>query len=253
MATATEIANAAVSKLGDVPIQRLPERGTGAPDVPGPGATQAERDAFAAFYAANTEAALMCGATYYIHRDAMLAAYPWSWAKRRVPLDRQQPAGTDRPDHTPLYPNTFWLPSGAEALGIGVRAVYRGREDYKPVTRGWARYGDGITARYDALWADYIEDVDEEQWPPLVVNALVLKLCAEWAYYFTDQANLKQMYEAEYTMAFNEAKRVDVQSKPSEGIREFSLIEARYRGAGRRLEDGAVVPANTFWADGGTL
>ena len=260
-----QVVNAAVAKLGDVPIAAIPPESwtvqevfvpdpdpdpdrRGEPGEGGPDGTGTKLNPqFIEDQQTYSEAAQMCGATYYIHRNAVLAAYPWTWATRRVQLDRRDD------DPNTLYTHTFWLPRDADFLGIGVRAVYRSRDDSRPLTERWTRYKDGVTADYAELWADYLENVPTTGWPPLLIHALVLKLCSEWAYYFVDQANLKQMYEAEFTAAFNDAKRVDAQGKPAEGIEEFALIEARYRGASRRSSDGFVVPGSTFWADGGRL
>lgn len=245
MTTAVEISNAALNALGGTPIQALPERGTMRPDP------VEDPDAFTAFALRFSQTALMAGATYYIHRDALLASYPWSWARRRVQLDERTATAEEAQGAAPLYRYTFWLPAGADALGVGARAIYRRKDDQRPQVRGWARYGrQGITADYRPLWADYIEDVGEEQWPPLVVKALELKLAQEWAYFVTDQANLKRDYAAEYKMAFREAKRVDAQSEPSKRVHDLPLINARFAGGySDRLErtvGGGPTEVNDF-------
>ena len=209
MASPTEIANAAVAKLGDVPIQALPPRGADLSTV----------ESAIEF----SEAAQMCGATYYIHRDALLASYPWSWATRRSQLQRREA-------NDPGYPYTYWLPPQERGLGVGVRAIYDRADGLRPMTSGWTRTANGISSREKELWGEWIENVPETQWTPALVNALVLRLCSEWAYYFTDQANLTQFYDRMAIDAFQVAARLDAQSKPSQGFVDFEFIDARYRG-----------------------
>ena len=216
MATPVQIANAAVSKLGDVPISALPPREWTLPEVTDP--------TFADEAARFSEAAQMCGATYYIHRDALLAKNPWSFALRRTKLEPRQ---SDVPHR---YEYLFYLPSPERDLGIGLRGVYTSERSTRPLVDGWVREADGISSFWRELWAEWIADVPEEQWPPAVVNALVLRLCSEWAYYFTDQANLTEYYDGLAEDAFRMATRLDGQAKPSEGTMDFPLIDARYQG-----------------------
>ena len=215
-----QIANAALAKLGDVPLNALPPRAWTPAAIDDP---RFARDA--ALY---SEVAQMAGSTYYIHRDAMLA-HPWAFALRRSKLDRRPSNEAHR------YPNLFWLPEGSRFLGLGVRAIYTSAEATNPRVDNWTRERDGISALYDEVWGEWIEDVDEDQWPPLVVDALVLRLCSEWAFYVTDQANLTELYAQKAEEALNKAKRFDAQARPSQGTQDFSLVQARFRRGYSRL------------------
>ena len=247
-----QIVNAAVTKLGDVPIAAIPPRnwdtagiflqdnagafiyppnhanaGEKIPIVDGELESGPYQDPqFVIDQQQFTEAAQVCGATYWIHRDALLAAYPWSWALRRAKLETQ-------PGETGVYRNVFWLPTNS-ALGVGIRAVYLSQNSQRALTHGWTREEKGISSFYDELWADYIEDPGkanaDRDFTPSFVNALMLRLCAEWAFYFTDQANLTQYYRGLAESAFTEAKRLDAQAKPSVEIAHQPFIDARYRG-----------------------
>lgn len=219
--TPVEIANAALAKLGDVPIQALPPREafgevTGTPE---------ERlQAVIRRSVLYSETAQMAGATYYVHRDAMLSSYPWAFALRRSELQRRSS------DEAHRYRYFFWLPAGESVLGIGIRAVYTEADAVRPLVDEWAREAGGISSYWGTLWGEWIEDVDETEWPPSVINALVLRLCSEWAYYVTDQANLTEIYERKAMAALDDAKRIDSQSRPTALSRSFSSIDARYRG-----------------------
>ena len=246
MYTDIQIVNAAVAKLGDVPIAAIPPRNWETRgiflqnndgefvDLQGNVLANQNQPVTDPQYTIEaqqfTEAAQVCGATYWIHRDALLAAYPWSWAVKRTKLVGQ---GTTDPDNPPRYKYLYWLPGDA-GLGVGIRAVYTTAEGRRPIVDGWTREERGISSWRKELWADYIPDPTHEssqRFPPSFVNALMLRLCAEWAFYFTDQANLTQYYRGLSEEAFMEAKRLDAQAKPSVEIEDHPFLDARYRGS----------------------
>ena len=218
--TPVQIANAAIGLLSGVPISALPPREWTLPAVTDPG--------FAEEAIRFTEAAQMCGATYYIVRDALFV-HPWAFATRRSPL-APRPSEDDH-----VYEHFFWLPAEERALGIGIRAVYLSATRGRPLDDGWARERGGISTLYSKVWGEWIEDVREEEWPPLLTKALTLRLASDWAYYFSDQANLTESYDRMARQALEHAKAVDGQAKPSETARNFGLIDARYRRGGSRL------------------
>ena len=226
-----EICNAAVAQLGDVPLANIPPRN---PDP--------ESYTDASFIEDYPESAQMAGATYYIHADTMLAAYPWSWTIRRRVLVRDP----DEDTSDQRYRNRFEVPENDPDRDYGrigeIRAVYSGLDDAIPLTYGWTRDVDGITTNRETLVAEYQVRVPEAEWPPSFIAVMVKKLCMEWAYYFTDQANLKQMYARELEMTLRDARRIDAQGKPSEQIHDFPFLQARYSFGTRWGRGTSVTP-----------
>ena len=212
MASRAEVANAAVSLLGDEIISRVPSR-----EEVGGGELDPRRF---------TDNEIFVGTTYYIHTDSYLTSTRWSWTKRREPLARL----ADEP--TSGYRYVYSLPSNQ--LG-GPTALYSAGRPRFPQTDGWLLISDRIETDLDSPVLEYHQRVAEEVWPTEFVDAVVLLLASRWAYYFTDQANLTAVYRQDGEAAMREARRIDAQAQPSKRLRRFSLVDARFqRGAGQR-------------------
>ena len=158
-------------------------------------------------------------------RDAMLDAYPWSWQLKRRRLER-----TDmlRHDAEP-QPWKFNIPN--PDIGT-IRAVFQRQDDQYPQTTGWTLRERFLFAMFPELWADVLLNVSEEAFPALFVNALVLELAKRYSIPITEDEAFARLYDGQAEMALKAALRVDAQSRPAEGITDFSYVNARVQGQG---------------------
>ena len=167
-------------------------------------------------------------AFYPTVRDELLYGYPWSWAITRqvmtVPL-QQNAAPTDH-----RYPYVFNIPDP----DVGqVRALYNSAEESaRPLVTGWTREGNQIYARWPKIWIEYQRHIDETAYPALFVSALVPLLTSRAAIQVTQDPQIMAAWARVAEQARMTAEQVDAQSKPNEGIVDYSYVDAHYGGTG---------------------
>lgn len=101
--------------------------------------------------------------------DACLGCYPWSFAKKTVPLARL--------DETPVngYPFVFQMPS--ERLSLPLKLLRDPRDPDTPY-KSWTVEGGQVFADDEPLWGVFVFRVDPEDWPPVFVQAVIYALAA---------------------------------------------------------------------------
>lgn len=197
MASATDIANRALQKLGAARIMALTD--------PGKNATE-------------------CALAYATLRPETLRRHPWSFAMGRAQLaaDDTAPAWG--------YDNSFTLPSDClrlveiDGLDEADMSDYRGQSNPR-----FRIEGDRIlTDEGGPLNIRYVKDVtDTGAFDPMFVEVLACRLAAELAEPLTQSLPKKQMAMAELRDALREARRVNAIEGPPGYVPDDSWIMGR--------------------------
>ncbi len=147
-------------------------------------------------------------------RDALLSAYPWSFASAQIALD--QLASSPIADYAYAYalPNDFLraLSAGSGSRGRGLN--YR--------ISGGALHTDAP----DVILS-YIYRPEEEAFPPYFDQALITRLAAEFCIPVTESTSRA---ESLYNMAekeFQRARQIDAQQDTPNRIEDFTLVDVR--------------------------
>ncbi|MDA0998371.1 MAG: hypothetical protein O2944_09220 [Proteobacteria bacterium] len=147
-------------------------------------------------------------------RDALISAYPWSFATSQTWLSQlaEKPIAD--------YEFAYQLPSDfLRALSAGVSGRGRGIE-YRIAER---------RLHTDALEValTYIFRPAESEFPPFFDQALIARLAAEFCIPLTDSTSraetLAKLAENEYSRA----KQIDAQQETPGRIEDFTLVEVR--------------------------
>lgn len=196
MASAVEIANRALTKLGAARITDL------ADDSP------EARSVSAAFSSV---------------RDAELRAHPWGFALHR----RELAALTDAPAYG--YARQFQLPADYLAL-YEVADMYAWSRHDPPVP--WQVEGRRILTSLAApLRIRYIRRVEITiEYDALFVDALAARLAYELCEEITQSSTKRQLADADYARAIREARRVNAIERPPTPLPEGSWIIERLAG-----------------------
>ena len=202
MASRLEIVNLALAELGEEAIASYPEPGEQIVD----------------------ENAGYVVAVYPPARNRILAANNWSWAQTRAQLTA---TGRERQASWPFEHE--W--NQPDAVGA-VRALYdRNDAMAEPMQTDWIAQGPYIYTDFNPVWADYQRlDLDEEVFPPLVVDALQSELCARLALPIKEDIDSERVYRQQAREALKEAVRVDAQAVPVLHLTGFGYIEAHFGG-----------------------
>lgn len=206
MASETDIANLALSRLGHTSITSL---------------------------AQGNKAATACQLHYPICRDAVLRAHPWNFAIKRETLAQD----STTPNHEFTYRHTLptdclkVLRTNWEADGISSTAVYGfpGMNGYNAEMAPYRIEGRFLLANESVVKIAYIARIeDAAQFDALFVDLLAQRLAAEIAPAITDtQSVAKSMWDI-YTMKLAEARTTDAQEGTPIDIVDVSpWIQAR--------------------------
>lgn len=156
----------------------------------------------------------VAGALYPAIRDALLAAYPWSFTIAQADLVRD-------PDTRPTdFAYAYFLPDdllrsiSAGTGGRGRGLVFRIR-------------GDRLVTDAPSVTLTYQRRVPESEFPPFFANALISRLAAEFALPLTESTSraeaLRRLADAELRLA----RLVDSQQATPLRVEDFTLIRAR--------------------------
>lgn len=161
-----------------------------------------------------TAEAEIAGALYPQVRDALLSAYPWSFASGQVALARL---------------NTPPLADFAYAYGLP-------NDFLRAVSAGHGARGRGLRFRIaagalhtdaQAVVLSYVFRPEEAAFPPYFDQLLILKLASEFCIPVTESTSRA---ESLYDMAereFQKVRQIDAQQDTPNKIEDFSLITAR--------------------------
>lgn len=165
-------------------------------------------------FADETAESEIAGALYPQVRDALLSAYPWSFASGQVALSQLvTPPLAD-------YSYAFGLPNDfLRALSAG--AGSRGRGLNYRISSG------ALHTNSSEVILSYIFRPEEESFPPFFDNVLITRLAAEFCIPVTENSGRA---ESLYTMAereFQRARLIDAQQDTPNKIEDFTLVTVR--------------------------
>lgn len=230
MATRPELINRALQELGERRVQNLSEI-----DIDGRPTTRRARIAASAYEGV---------------KQSLLNAHAWSWLERRVRLSQPPRALQLDRDGNPIPNRYASLPGGQpryagnkynqrefryafvlEDQKGGIRALYTDNAaGSHPRTDRWAVRDGFLSADYPEVVVAYQEEKAEAVFPPLVENAMVLRLCQRMAPAFTEDPEAVRMFKGMADDALRDARRVDAQGQPPPRLTSFSYLEARIGG-----------------------
>lgn len=156
----------------------------------------------------------IAGALYPSVRDALLSAYPWSFATGQVALGRlATPPTAD-------YACGFTLPADfLRALSAGNGG--RGRGISYRIARGM------LQADAQEVTLTYIFRPEPEAFPPFFDAALIARLAAELCIPVTENTSRAEALYRLADLEFRRARQIDAQQDSPGRIERFSLIDAR--------------------------
>lgn len=198
----TELANGALTKLGDALVTSLDDGGT---------------------------AAKLITANLDRLRRYELRRYRWNFAAVTASVGEVLPAPAFRWAHA--YPQ----PGGA----IRLLDVYEGTVDlgqsWQPARADYQLSGGLIlTNEPSPLWLRYLRDVPHVgDWDPAFLEVMACKIAAELCERFTQNPQKKQQLEALYQQAVTDAKRLDaIEDEPEQLSDPGEWIRSRFGGYG---------------------
>lgn len=156
----------------------------------------------------------IAGALYASVRDALLSAYPWSFATGQMALTRLADAPVAD------YACAFALPADfLRAVSAG--GPGRGRGLRYRIARGALQ-----TNAQDVLLT-YIFRPDESEFPPFFAAALMARLAAEFCIPVTENTGRAEALYRLADLEYQRARQIDAQQDSPGRLESFSLIDAR--------------------------
>jgi hypothetical protein len=149
-------------------------------------------------------------------RDAVLSAYPWSFATAQRDLPRIVA--------TPLvdYAYAYQLPEDfLRALSVGSRSHNRGRGvSYRIHERR-------IHTNSPSVVLTYIFRPQEQTFPPFFDQALISRVAAELCLPLTENTSRTELQCKLAELEFKRAKSIDAQQQTPNRFEDFTLLEVR--------------------------
>ena len=165
-------------------------------------------------FADGTAEAEIANALYPQVRDALLSAYPWSFASGQVALEQLvSPPLAD-------YKYAFGLPNDylrAVSAGNGSR----GRGLNYRIAAG------ALHTNAAAVILSYVFRPEEESFPPYFDQALITRLAAEFCIPVTENTARAEALDGLAEREFQRARQIDAQQDTPNKIEDFSLIKVR--------------------------
>lgn len=157
-------------------------------------------------------AAMLYGGT----RDALIAAYPWSFATGQIELAPITATPVADFDYAFQLPDDFLraLSVGAPALKTGSGVDYRIKERR-------------IHCNEPAIVLSYVFRPDESACPPHFDDALIARLAAEFCLPLTENTSRAQMAMQVSESKFSRARLIDSQQQTPNAFQDFSLVKVR--------------------------
>ncbi len=170
-------------------------------------------DTIASFNEGTAEAEVAAN-LYPSTRDAMLSAYPWSFATGQVALARLNAQPVADYDHAFQLPADFLraLSAGQGGRGRGV--------DYRIAERR-------LHADVSDVVLTYIFRPDESEFPPFFDQTLIARLAAEFCIPVTESTSRTESLFKLAEGEFRNAKTIDSQQDTPGRIEDFTLIGVR--------------------------
>lgn len=147
-------------------------------------------------------------------KQKLLSSHHWSFALKQQRLSRLSQV----PDKKTNFSYAFQLPTDL----IRIWNI-QDHSNYILI--------DGLLySNHKELLCTYIYDVVETALPPHFVKSLEYALAADFAIAITENQSLNALYEQKSQMALSQAKSIDSQGRPQQGIIDSPLIDARHGG-----------------------
>lgn len=167
----------------------------------------------ASFDDGSAESAI-AGALYASVRDALLSAYPWSFATGQVSLSRMEDAPVADYAYGFVLPEDFLRAISAGSGGRGRGLTYR-------IARGI------LQTNAEEVTLTYIFRPDESEFPPFFGSVLMARLAAEFCIPVTENSGRAEALSRLAEGEFQRARQIDAQQDSPGRIESFSLIDAR--------------------------
>lgn len=156
----------------------------------------------------------IAGALYGTTRDALLSAYPWTFASGQVALTKLNDAPVAD------YQNAFQLPSDyLRAVSAG--GAGRGRGLNYRIARG------ALHTNAQSVTLTYIFRPEEEEFPPFFDVALITRLAAEFSIPVTESTSRTETLYRLAEQDFARARQIDAQQDSPNRLENFTLIDMR--------------------------
>jgi hypothetical protein len=198
MASQVDVANRALSKIGDARIISLGD---------------------------DSEAAILLNSMFDVMRDAELRAHPWNFSIKRASLAALV--------STPAYgfPNEYQIPGDClRLLMVGEAYVGSSQSNYRSMPEQvYQIEGLKILTHYTApLKVKYIKQVTNVgEWDPLFVEYFATVLAHECCERLAQSSSLKETLRRDKAEMFMRAIRADAIENPPELIADDSWVLAR--------------------------
>jgi len=163
-----------------------------------------------------TAEAEVAGMLYAGVRDALVSAYPWSFATAQRAL--AEVAATPVADFARAYqlPDDF-----LRALSVGTTGTARGRGiAYRIHERRIHTDAAGVVLTY-------VFRPDSRTFPPFFDQALIMRLAAEFCLPLTENTSRAELQAKLAQSEFQRAKSIDAQQQTPNRFEDFSLLEVR--------------------------
>lgn len=156
----------------------------------------------------------VAGALYEPVRDALLSAYPWSFATGQIELSQLEDAPEADFSYAYALPNDY-----LRAISVGGNAKGRGLK--------YRIMGDALHCDAPNVLLTYIYAPDESAFPPYFDQALIARLSAEFTIPVTESTSRAEMHYKLAEKEFDRARQIDAQSDTPNAIDKFTLIDVR--------------------------
>jgi len=153
-------------------------------------------------------------ALYASTKNALLSAYPWSFATQQVELTKsiQDPIAD--------FSNAFELPNNIlRAISAGSGA--KGRGVYFKILNG------ALHTNQSNITLTYIAEIDEADFPAFFAAALITKLASEFSIPVTESTSRTEMLYDLAGKEIEKARLIDAQQDSPSRIENFTLIDVR--------------------------
>lgn len=162
----------------------------------------------------NTAESEISGALFAPVRDALLSAYPWSFAVGQMALTKSNNAPVADYKNAFVLPNDFLRAISAGSGGRGRGINYR-------ISR------NQLHTNQDDIILTYIFRPDEEEFPPFFDMALISRLAAEFCIPVTESTSRSETMMRLADREFERARQIDAQQESPNAIEDFTLIDVR--------------------------
>ena len=171
----------------------------------------------------------ICNQVYPLVRAEVMTIHKWRFTIEKHQLARKTATPTNQ------YQYAFAQPSNR--LDDPFAIYSDGSVGAHPMIGGWDIFGGDVYSDEPDLYGDYQVNIPESLWPPYMQVLMSLVLAGRLAEPVTDDTSKKREYliDAYGTPGTGDeggylakARILDSQSRPSDGFKDFSLVDARF-------------------------